>query len=159
VVVPSETGASDGDNEDQYVIARFRVALTADEYKKVVAYVKKLQSSSPVWHAVLYNCNAFVGDIARYMGMDTPISSMLMPATYIDSLRDLNISKETGITGLPTNVESAEKLRAEALKTLNHDKKPDVAANGRTSHTDNKLRKPNSGAPAPAALPVVDRSS
>jgi hypothetical protein len=38
VLVPSETGASDGDKEDQYVTARFRMNLSADEYKKVHGY-------------------------------------------------------------------------------------------------------------------------
>src|SRR3954454_2312840 len=74
MAVPSETGASDGDTDDQYVLARFQVALSAEEFKKVVGYIKELQAKSPVWHAVLYNCNAFVGDIAKFMGMDTPAS-------------------------------------------------------------------------------------
>jgi hypothetical protein len=116
VMVPSETGASDGDREDQYVLARFQVVLSADEYKKVVGFIKSLQGKSPVWHAVLYNCNAFVGDIARFMGMETPVSSMLMPAAYINSLRELNLTKSTGIIGTPKNVASAAQLRAEALR-------------------------------------------
>jgi hypothetical protein len=123
VLVPSETGASDGDTEDQYVIGRFRVALSAEEYKKVVGYIKKLQSNSPVWHAVLYNCNAFVGDIARFMGMETPTSTLLMPADYINGLRDLNISKTTGLIGTPVAVESSEKLREEALREIGRAKK------------------------------------
>jgi hypothetical protein len=118
VAVPSETGASDGDTEDQYVLARFRVALTTEEYRKVVGYIKSLQAKSPVWHAVLYNCNAFVGDIAADMGMEKPGSSMLMPASYINSLKELNISKTTGITGTPVKVQSAEQLRAETLANL-----------------------------------------
>jgi hypothetical protein len=120
VVVPSETGASDGDTEDQYVTARFRVALNQDEYKKVTGFVKELQKKSPLWHAVLYNCNAFVGDIARFMGMETPASTMLMPADYINSLRDLNISRVNvaGVIGTPVKVADAAKLRAEALKAV-----------------------------------------
>jgi hypothetical protein len=58
VPVPSETGASDGDTEDEYIIARYRVLLTEAEYKTLTNSIKKLQASSPVWHAVLYNCNA-----------------------------------------------------------------------------------------------------
>jgi hypothetical protein len=123
VAVPSETGASDGDTEDQYVIARFRVVLTAEQYKKVLGHIKALQAKSPVWHAVLYNCNAFVGDIAADMGMEKPSSSMLMPAAYINELRDLNISKTTGITGTPVKVQSPEQLRAEALRNLERGKK------------------------------------
>jgi hypothetical protein len=117
VLVPSETGASDGDTEDQYVTARFQILLSADEYKKVVGYIKGLQGKSPVWHAVLYNCNAFVGDIAKFMGMEAPGSTMLMPAEYINSLRDLNIKKSAGLIGTPKNVASAEQLRAEALRS------------------------------------------
>lgn len=87
--VPSETGASDGDTEDQYISARYRINLTADQYQKVSAYIRKLQSSSPMWHAVLYNCNAFVGDVANFMGLKTP-GTMAMPAEYINGIRSMN---------------------------------------------------------------------
>ena len=125
VVVPSETGASDGDTEDQYVTARFRVALNQDEYKKVTGFVKELQKKSPLWHAVLYNCNAFVGDIARFMGLETPASTMLMPAEYIDGLRQLNMSRvnAAGVIGTPVKVDDAAKLRADALKALERSEK------------------------------------
>jgi hypothetical protein len=116
VLVPSETGASDGDKEDQYVLARFRMNLSADEYKKVVGYIKSLEAKSPVWHAVLYNCNAYVGDIAKFMGMEVPSSTMLMPAAYINELKQLNINKK-GLIGTPRNVASAEQLRSEALRS------------------------------------------
>jgi len=119
-LVPSETGASDGDTEDQYVTARFRVALSQAEYAKVTAFIKDLQKKSPVWHAVLYNCNAFIGDIARFMGLETPSSTMLMPAEYINGLRSLNISRTAaaGVIGTPVRVEDPAKLRAQALKSI-----------------------------------------
>jgi hypothetical protein len=141
VVVPSETGASDGDTEDQYVTARFRVSLNQDEYKKVTGFVKELQKKSPLWHAVLYNCNAFVGDIARFMGMETPASTMLMPADYINSLRDLNLSRVNvaGFIGTPVKVDDAAKLRAEALKALERSEKSAA-----------KVREPGSAKPAAA---------
>ena len=118
VLVPSETGASDGDKEDQYVTARFRVVMNEVEYKKVTAYIKQLQKSSPVWHAVLYNCNAWVGDIARFMGLKTPSSTMLMPAEYISGLRDMNIARHDldAMLGTPVSVPDASVLRAEALR-------------------------------------------
>jgi hypothetical protein len=120
VAVPSETGASDGDTEDQYVLARFRVALTEGEYRKVTAYIKQLSGKSPLWHAVVYNCNAFIGDIAGFMGLLTPKSTMLLPQEYIETLRDLNIgrSNATGVIGTPVKVQDAAALRAATLKTL-----------------------------------------
>jgi hypothetical protein len=89
VPVPSETGASDGDTEDEYIIARYRVLLNEAEYKKMTEYIRKLQASSPVWHAVLYNCNAFVADIAKSIGLETP-STMHMPKEFITELKGLN---------------------------------------------------------------------
>lgn len=87
--VEAETGWSDGDLEEQYRSASWRVMLTEAEYKKVVANIRKLQASSPVWHAALYNCNAFVADIARSMGYKTP-SIQLRPQQFVTKLRELN---------------------------------------------------------------------
>jgi hypothetical protein len=89
VPVPSETGASDGDTENQYIIARYRVLLTEAEYRTLTNSIKKLQDSSPVWHAVLYNCNAFVADIAKSIGLKTP-SSLQMPKEFIEDLKQIN---------------------------------------------------------------------
>jgi hypothetical protein len=143
-LVPSETGASDGDTEDQYVTARFRVALSQAEYVKVTTFIKGLQKKSPVWHAVLYNCNAFVGDIARFMGFETPSSTMLMPADYINGLRELNISRTAaaGVIGTPVRVEDPAKLRAQALKSIEMQEK----------HGAKVQRQSKSEATAPSAV-------
>lgn len=90
VLVPSETGASDGDTEEEYVTARYRIVMNEAEYTKLVAFIKQLQASSPTWHAVFYNCNAFVADIARFMGLQTPSTTMLYPEIFITQLRELN---------------------------------------------------------------------
>jgi hypothetical protein len=90
VPVPSETGASDGDYEDQYIIARYRVLLTEAEYKRILGHMRYKQGHSPLWHAVLYNCNRFVGEIAEYMGLRAPLNSLLMPKDYINEMRALN---------------------------------------------------------------------
>jgi len=104
VLVPSETGASDGDIEEQYIIARYRVLLSEAEYKRVAAYLKERQANAPVWHAVLYNCNAFIADIAKFMGLKAPSSSMMMPKTFITELKQLN----TGIQSAATSTTGAQ---------------------------------------------------
>ena len=45
--VPADHGASDGDLEDQYVSARYRVMLSEAEYNRVVAYIKELEGKPP----------------------------------------------------------------------------------------------------------------
>lgn len=87
--VPSTTGWTDGDLEDEYMTANWRVMLTEDEYNKVAAEIRKLQASSPTWHAALYNCNAFVADIARSMGYRTP-AIWLRPQQFVTRLREMN---------------------------------------------------------------------
>lgn len=89
IPVISETGASDGDAEDAYLAARYRINLTAAQYAKVSGFIRQLQQRSPVWHAVLYNCNAFVADIAHVMGLRTP-GHLELPADFINGIRRMN---------------------------------------------------------------------
>src|SRR5262249_30304150 len=49
ILVPSETGASDGDTEDEYTIASYRILLTEPEYRRLVAHMKEMQANHPVW--------------------------------------------------------------------------------------------------------------
>ncbi len=89
VPVPAETGWSDGDLEEEYRSASWRVMLNEAEYKEVVANIRKLQARSPAWNATFYNCNAFVGDIAHSMGYKAP-SKWLRPQQFITKLREMN---------------------------------------------------------------------
>ena len=91
--VPSETGASDGDLEEKYVTARYRVMVDAATYKKVSAHISKLKSEPQVWHALLRNCVSFGNDIAGSLGLKTPTFIWMEPKDYVESLRDLNGGK------------------------------------------------------------------
>jgi len=90
VPVIAEKGFSDGDIEDAYITARWRVYLTEAEHKKLMAEVDKLKGSSILWHAAVYNCNAFVGDIAKMLGFKTPGNTWQYPKEYITELKKLN---------------------------------------------------------------------
>jgi len=89
VPVAASTGWTDGDLEPEYMSAYWRIMLSEPEYRKVVADIRKLQANSPLWHASLYNCNAFIGDIARSMGYKTPFH-WLLPRDYVTKLRKMN---------------------------------------------------------------------
>lgn len=88
--VPAETGASEGDLQEEYVSARYKIVLGEEQYRSVAAYIRQLQAESRTWNAIAYNCNAFVADIARYMGLRTPSSTLLMPADFVNRMRELN---------------------------------------------------------------------
>jgi len=109
VPVPAETGWTDGDLENKYVTARYRVLMNKDEYDRVLGYIKGLQDRSHVWSAELYNCNAFVGDVATFMGLKVPASSLIYPKVFVTHLRLLN-------TGHP---DAAETLVSDNVKEMN----------------------------------------
>src|SRR5213596_2220481 len=87
--VPSETGASYGDLDPEYLTASYRVYLSETEAKRVFAYIKKLQASSPVWNAETSNCTAFIGSIASFMGLKVPVRWQ-RPENYVNSLKEMN---------------------------------------------------------------------
>ena len=84
--VPSDTG-TDGDLEDRYITSRYRVLLNKDQYDRVVAHIRELQSRSHFWSVEMYNCNAFVADIAGFMGLKVPSSSWIYPRVFVSNLR------------------------------------------------------------------------
>jgi len=93
VPVPAETGASDGDLEEKYVTARYRVWLTAAQYKDVDAYVRKLQADNPTWNALFNNCVGFGRNIAQHMGLKLPAALWIEPEDFVNDLRELNGTK------------------------------------------------------------------
>jgi hypothetical protein len=91
--VPSETGASYGDLDPQYLTAHYKVYLNEADAKRVFAYIKKLQASSPVWNAETSNCTSFIGNIAEFMGLKTP-SRWTRPEEYVNTLKELNNGRQ-----------------------------------------------------------------
>ena len=87
--VPSETGASYGDLDPQYLTANYRVYLNEPDAKRVFAYIKKLQASSPVWNAETANCTSFIGSIASFMGLKVPLRWQ-RPEDYVNGLKTMN---------------------------------------------------------------------
>jgi hypothetical protein len=47
---------------------------------------------------VLYNCNAWVGEIARFMGLKAPMDTLQFPAEYINAMRELNSGQQAAAT-------------------------------------------------------------
>jgi hypothetical protein len=92
--VPSETGASYGDLDPQYLTANYRVYLNEADAQKVFAYIRHLQKTSPLWNAQTTNCTAFIGRIATYMGLKAPFH-LQRPENYINELRAINGGRQT----------------------------------------------------------------
>jgi hypothetical protein len=94
VPVPSDTG----------------VLVSKEQYDRTVAYIRQLQAKSTTWSVELYNCNAFVADIAKFMGLRVPASSWIYPKVFVSNMRKIN-------TGHP---EAAEELVSENVKEMSN---------------------------------------
>lgn len=92
--VPAETGASYGDLDEQYLTASYRVYLNEPDAKKVFAYIKHLQATSPLWNAETTNCTAFIGRIANFMGLKAPFH-LMKPEEYVNELKEINGGRQT----------------------------------------------------------------
>jgi hypothetical protein len=93
--VPSEIGVSDGDLEEQYVTARFRVWLDAAQYRKVVSYVNERKAHRGPWNALFANCVTFGRDVAQALDLKMPFymrtpSIVMYPKDVVESLREAN---------------------------------------------------------------------
>src|SRR5271170_6250118 len=104
VPVPAETGWTDGDLEDKYISARYRVYMSKEQYDSAMVYIRELQGRSKVWSAELYNCNAFVGDVARHIGIKVPASSLTYPRIFINNMRKINTQPNAPDTLVSDNV-------------------------------------------------------
>jgi len=110
VPVPSDTGWTDGDLEDRYITSRYRVLVSKEKYDRTVAFIRQLQAKSTTWSVELYNCNAFVADIAHFMGLQAPSSTWIYPKVFVTNMRKIN-------TGHP---EAANELVSENVKEMSN---------------------------------------
>jgi hypothetical protein len=94
VPVPSETGASDGDLEEKYVTARYRVWMDYAHFKKLDTYIRKLQKDNPLWNALWNNCVEFGRSIAGHMGLKMPLFAWQEPKDFVTALREMNGMKK-----------------------------------------------------------------
>jgi len=91
IPVPSETGKSYGDLDEQYLTASYRVYLTPAQARYVFAYIKQKQASSPLWQAGAVNCTGFIADVASYMGLHTPaLPTLMYPEDLVKAIKRLN---------------------------------------------------------------------
>jgi hypothetical protein len=94
--VPSEIGASDGDLEEQYVLARFRVWVDAQQYKSLIAYINERKANKGMWNAFFANCVTFGRDVASFLNVKMPPliavspSVVMYPKDVVDGMREAN---------------------------------------------------------------------
>ena len=125
--VPSEIGASDGDLEEQYVLARFRVWIDAAQYRRLVAYINERKAHKGPWNAFLNNCVTFGRDVAVFLNLNVPFymrvapSVVMYPKDVVEALAAANgVHEDQGpLKDAPGKlpIEAAPKAQTVAAKT------------------------------------------
>jgi hypothetical protein len=72
------------------VTARYRRNLNAEQYRKLVAVVNAAKANkSPIWNAVTYNCNHYIGEMAQAVGLKVP-GQFQVSYAFVPALKELN---------------------------------------------------------------------
>jgi hypothetical protein len=138
--VPSEIGASDGDLEEQYVLARFRVWVDAQQYQSLVAYINERKAHKALWNAFFANCVTFVRDVASFLDVKMPPlvafspTVLMYPKYVVVAMREANGLKSeqqplrdaAGELPVETDVQHAT-TAAQTAKTLPSPSKKRIA--------------------------------
>jgi hypothetical protein len=95
IFVPADTGASYGDLDEQYLTASYRVYLSEADAEKVFSYIRHLQATLSVWNVETLSCTFFIGRIANFMGLNTPLHFFKKPEAYVNELKALNDGRQT----------------------------------------------------------------
>jgi hypothetical protein len=77
------------DTLDFKIANRFRLPLTATEYDRLKSIIARIRAARHAWSVLGYNCNDFVADVARGLGMQTP-TTLSLPYNFIPELQAMN---------------------------------------------------------------------
>jgi hypothetical protein len=86
--LPGLLGRGGADLKEHSVVV-YRRHLSAAEFNRMNAKLRQLKAARPSWHFIFFNCNDFVTDIARSIGLYRP-HSLLPPIIYVTLLQALN---------------------------------------------------------------------
>jgi hypothetical protein len=90
------------------VTARYRRNLNAEQYRRLVAAVNVAKANkSPIWNAVTYNCNHFIGELAQAVGLKVP-GTFQVSYAFVPALKQMNEG------GADTNGKTTRERRAVA---------------------------------------------
>jgi hypothetical protein len=90
IPVPGLIGRQKADLTEPSTVI-YRRHLTAAEFHQLIVKVRQIRAAQPLWHLIFSNCNDFVGEIAKSIGLHKP-PSLLLPSDYVSLLRVLNHS-------------------------------------------------------------------
>ena len=71
------------------VVSRYRLALNTQQYQHLIMAIARTRAAVQGWSILGYNCNDFIADVARSMGLRAP-NPLTRPYHFIPELRRMN---------------------------------------------------------------------
>ena len=94
-MTPAKVGSEPWDKTKRTEMV-YRRAITPRTYVRLIREVGDLRQTRPFWHLILYNCNSFAADVARWMGLQVP-STLQVPKDFVQQLYVLNRRDGVGV--------------------------------------------------------------
>ena len=82
------------------IVDNFQVTLRPEEYVELIKLIAQMDAARRLWTAFGYNCNDFLADAARAVGLDAPMTN-IAPYHFIPLLRSTNGETSTGAGVVP----------------------------------------------------------
>jgi hypothetical protein len=111
IPIPAET-LPEEETLRRNVTSAYRRTLSAHEYEKLTAAIARARAACRWWNVFAYNCNDFVAEMARAIGLRTP-RTIARPYEFIPALRELNEPVQTSAReqSAPAGLPQAASLR------------------------------------------------
>ena len=78
------------------ITSAYRRTLSAPEYQELTAAIARVRATVRWWNVIGYNCNDFVAEVARAIGLRTP-GTLMRPYEFIPALYRMNEPVRTSI--------------------------------------------------------------
>jgi hypothetical protein len=98
------------------IASRFRRPLTAAEYHRLNSVIARIRAARHAWSVLAYNCNDFVADVARGIGMQAP-TALLPCYDFIPKLQAMN---EHALRPMPAQASARSTVAARRQTDLVH---------------------------------------
>ncbi len=72
---------------------RFRVPLRRSDYYRVLQDLRVYQAEWTMYALIGRNCNDLMARVAAGLGLDVPLTGLLLPTTYVAEMKAINASR------------------------------------------------------------------
>jgi hypothetical protein len=111
------------------VTAKYRVKLNETQYNELTAAVQRANANKrPYWNAVTNNCNHFVGELARAVGLRVPMQFSLSYG-FIPDMQEMNeANAPSAATPAPPKAKRASSPKVKAANAASTPATTDASA-------------------------------